>query len=173
MMTFLTTLAPFDFRGDVDQMALLENAADAGVAAGPGRGAGAGADLHADPVGALAAMVGFSGRTRPAAVGGAAFAPLYNFVLFGIENLLFLLFPTRVMVTTPGDFQAMGRNVLAQFGKMLGVGGAASGRRVGRRASAYFSRTERLGGGGGGLGGGGAVRGGARPVDGHGRSSCL
>ena len=39
--------------------------------------------------------------------------------------MLFLLFPTRVMVTTPGDFQAMGRNMLAQFAKALGVGGAA------------------------------------------------
>ncbi|HVS35178.1 MAG TPA: hypothetical protein VMS17_06315, partial [Gemmataceae bacterium] len=47
------------------------------------------------------------------------------FVLFSIENLLFLLLPTRVMVTTPGDFQAMGRNILTQFAKALGVGGAA------------------------------------------------
>ena len=56
----------------------------------------------------------------------AAFAPVYNFVLIGVENLLFLLFPTRVMVTTPGDFQAMGRNVLSQFAKILGLGGAVA-----------------------------------------------
>ena len=55
----------------------------------------------------------------------AVFAPLYNFVLIVVENLLFLLFPTRVMVTTPGDFQAMGRNVLTQLGKLVGIGGGA------------------------------------------------
>ena len=61
----------------------------------------------------------------PLLLAAAAFAPLYNFVLVGVENLLFLLFPTRVMVTTPGDFQAMGRNVLAAIRQ-----GAGSRRRA-------------------------------------------
>ena len=69
-------------------------------------------------------MMTASGRADGLLLLVAVFAPLYNFVLFGLDNLLFLLFPTRVMVTTPGDFQAMGRNVLAQFTKTLGVGAA-------------------------------------------------
>ena len=61
---------------------------------------------------ALAVVQWHFGRPDRLLLAAAAFAPLYNFVLVSVENLLFLLFPTRVMVTTPGDFQAMGRNVL-------------------------------------------------------------
>ena len=125
MTTFLTTLAPFDFRGDVDQMALLK------TLPAPAWRLALGQVLT--PVliftlihwTALAAVQWRFGRMDSLLLAAAAFAPLYNFVLVSVENLLFLLFPTRVMVTTPGDFQAMGRNVLSQLGKILGVGGAA------------------------------------------------
>src|SRR5262249_30260159 len=124
MTVFLTPLLPFDFRGDVDRMAVLKtlpirpwrlaigqmltpvvlatlvqwgllsilgllelwrrwNAADVSVQA----------FLDPDVVILLACF---------------AFAFPFNFLLFGVENLLFLLFPTRVMATAPGDFQAMG-----------------------------------------------------------------
>ncbi len=125
MMTFLTTLAPFDFRGDVDQMALLKTLPTPAWRLALGEVLAPVLIFTLIQWAALAAMVGFSGRTDPWLLAVVAFAPVYNFVLFGMDNLLFLLFPTRVMVTTPGDFQAMGRNVLAQFAKMLGVCGAA------------------------------------------------
>jgi hypothetical protein len=125
MMTFLTTLAPFDFRGDVDQMALLKTQPTSPWLLALGQ-------LFAPVLiftliqwAALAGMLWFSTGPEPVLLAAAAFAPVYNFLLFGIENLLFLLFPTRVMVTTPGDFQAMGRNVVAQLAKALGLGGAA------------------------------------------------
>jgi hypothetical protein len=51
----------------------------------------------------------------------AVFAPLFNFVLVALDNLLFLLFPVRVMAATPGDFQALGRNVLLSLGKLIGL----------------------------------------------------
>ena len=133
MMTFLTTLAPFDFRGDVDQMALLKTLPTPAWRLALGRCSAPVLIFTLIQWAALGAMIGFSGRTDPLLPAVAAFAPVYNFVLFGTDNLLFLLFPTRVMVTTPGDFQAMGRNVLAQFAKALGVGGAAVGGRVGGR----------------------------------------
>ena len=125
MMTFLTTLAPFDFRGDVDQMALLKTLPTPAWRLALGEVLAPVLIFTLIQWAALAAMAGFSGRTDPLLLVAAAFAPVYNFVLFGIDNLLFLLFPTRVMVTTPGDFQAMGRNVLAQFAKAVGVGGTA------------------------------------------------
>jgi hypothetical protein len=53
---------------------------------------------------------------------GAAFVPPFNFFLFGLENFLFLLFPMRIMATNPGDFQALGRNVLFMIAKFLGLG---------------------------------------------------
>ena len=64
---------------------------------------------------------------RPAVpwlLAAAVFAPVYNFLLFSVENLLFLVFPTRIVATTPADLQAMGRNVLSQFAKLVGMGGA-------------------------------------------------
>ena len=38
--------------------------------------------------------------------------PAFNVLLFAIENFLFLLFPTRMMPTNPGDFQFMARMYL-------------------------------------------------------------
>jgi hypothetical protein len=52
----------------------------------------------------------------------AAFTLPFNFLLFALENLLFLLFPTRLAAATPGDFQTMGRNVLFLLGKVLALG---------------------------------------------------
>jgi hypothetical protein len=48
-------------------------------------------------------------------------APLslpFNFFLVGVDNLLFLLFPTR-MVATIGDFQVFGRQLVLQMVKMV------------------------------------------------------
>src|SRR6185437_13842340 len=52
-----------------------------------------------------------------------------NFLLFALDNLLFLLFPTRLMAATPGDFQALGRNVLFLVAKatVLFMVGLAAG----------------------------------------------
>ncbi len=125
MTTFLTTLAPFDFRGDVDQMALLKTLPSPAWRLALGQVLTPVLIFTLIHWIALAAVQWRFGRLDPLLLAGAAFAPLYNFVLVSVENLLFLLFPTRVMVTTPGDFQAMGRNVLSQLGKLLGVGGAA------------------------------------------------
>jgi hypothetical protein len=47
--------------------------------------------------------------------------PPFTFYLIALENLLFLLFPIRIAAATPGDFQALGRNVLMTFGKMAGL----------------------------------------------------
>jgi Putative ABC exporter len=124
MMTFLTTLAPFDFRGDVDQMALLKTLPTPAWRLAMGQLLAPVLIFTLIQWSALAAVQWLSGRAEPLLLAAAAFAPVYNFVLFGVENLLFLLFPTRVMVTTPGDFQAIGRNVVSQFAKALGLGGA-------------------------------------------------
>jgi hypothetical protein len=40
------------------------------------------------------------------------FAPLVNTMLFSVENAVFLVFPTRIMVAGPGDFQVMARMYL-------------------------------------------------------------
>ena len=53
---------------------------------------------------------------------GMGFAVPFNFLVFGLDNLLFLWFPSRVVASNPGDFQMMGRNVLFLFTKILVVG---------------------------------------------------
>jgi hypothetical protein len=42
-----------------------------------------------------------------------------NFVLFAIENMLFLFFPVRMMATTPGDMQTSGRYMLIFLAKYI------------------------------------------------------
>jgi hypothetical protein len=46
----------------------------------------------------------------------------FNLLLFALENLLFLWFPTRLMPWTPGDFQMIGRHMLLFFGRILCLG---------------------------------------------------
>src|SRR5262249_56201150 len=57
------------------------------------------------------------------------FAPPANLLVFGLDNLLFLWFPSRVVAANPGDFQALGRNVLillAKLGVLLLAGGLSA-----------------------------------------------
>ncbi|HZY84192.1 MAG TPA: hypothetical protein VFE78_05145, partial [Gemmataceae bacterium] len=68
---------------------------------------------------ALAAVLATSPRHREIVLACAAYTAPFNFLLFALENLLFLLFPTRLAAATPGDFQTMGRNVLFLLGKVL------------------------------------------------------
>jgi hypothetical protein len=67
----------------------------------------------------LAAVAANSPRQPEVVLACAAYTAPFNFLLFALENLLFLLFPTRLAAATPGDFQTMGRNVLFLLGKVL------------------------------------------------------
>jgi Putative ABC exporter len=124
LLAILTVLAPFDFRGDVDQMALLKTLPAPAWRLALGQVLTPVLIFTLIQWAALAVVQWFTDRPAPLLLAAAAFAPVYNFLLFSVENLLFLIFPTRVAATTPADLQAMGRNVLSQFAKMLGMGGA-------------------------------------------------
>jgi hypothetical protein len=47
--------------------------------------------------------------------------PVFNLYVIAVENVLFLLFPTRIVAATPGDFQTMGSNILLSFGKAIAL----------------------------------------------------
>jgi hypothetical protein len=140
MTVLLTPLLPFDFRGDIDRMALLKTLplrpwwvalgqvltpvllatvlqwfllAVIGLLAGWRHYEYTGVVLDADTF-----------RQRGALAWAACFfyAPPLNFLVFGLENLIFLLYPTRMMATSPGDFQAMGRNIVYTLSKMFTLG---------------------------------------------------
>lgn len=44
-----------------------------------------------------------------------------NFAMFAVENLMFLLFPTRFVTAAPGDLQGSGRMMMVMFLKMFVV----------------------------------------------------
>lgn len=119
---FLTAVVPFDFRGDVDRIAVLKTLPLPAWRLAIGQLLTPVVLLSVMQWLALAGIAAASNVSERFVLACAAFALPFNFLLFGLENLLFLLFPTRLMAATPGDFQAIGRNVLFLMGKMLGLG---------------------------------------------------
>lgn len=67
---------------------------------------------------ALAAAASIKGQLLivPAAV---AFALPVNLLLLGVDNALFLLFPSKVVAFNPGDFQMFGKQLIMMMAKML------------------------------------------------------
>jgi hypothetical protein len=128
LTAFMTRVVPFDFRGDLDRLAVLRTLPI------PTRGMVLGQLLP--PVllvtavqwlvlGLLLAVSGAAQSRLGLTIllGCVAFSPPWNFLLFGLENLLFLLFPTRLAAGGgPGDFQSLGRNVLFMIAKMVSLG---------------------------------------------------
>jgi ABC-2 type transport system permease protein len=118
----LPMLLTFDFRGDVDRIDVLKS-----LPIAPSRlviGQLITPVLFASAVqlillAILQVALGGLGKILPIL---AAFLLPFNFLFFGLENLLFLLFPTRMTPATPGDLQAMGRTMFSVFVKFLCMG---------------------------------------------------
>jgi hypothetical protein len=116
---FLTALVPFDFRGDVDRLAVLKTLPLPAWRLTVGQLLAPVLVLSALQWLVLAAVLAALPAAWPYLLAGAAYAVPFNFLVFGLENLLFLLFPTRLQAATPGDFQALGRNLIFILAKML------------------------------------------------------
>jgi hypothetical protein len=119
MTVFLTALVPFDFRGDVDRIAVLKTLPLPGWRLALGQLLAPVVLTCALQWLVLAAVLWVSRRGGRPLLICAAYAVPFDFLLFAMENLFFLLFPTRLAAATPGDFQALGRNVLFLLAKML------------------------------------------------------
>jgi len=123
----MTTLVPFDFRGDLERMEVLKTLPL------PAWRVAAGQLLT--PVLLLSLVQGlFLGAVQLAwgqwnflLLLFLVFAPSANLLVFGMDNLLFLWFPSRVVAANPGDFQALGRNVLILLAKMVVLAVAGPG----------------------------------------------
>jgi hypothetical protein len=124
MTLFLTPLITFDFRGDLDRIEVLKTWP---IAPGPlviGQ--------LLTPVLlvclfqwvalAIVAATWDRGAVMETILTVSLFVVPFNFLLIGLDNLLFLLFPSRAMTPTPGDFQMMGRLLLTYLTKSLGLG---------------------------------------------------
>ena len=122
----MTALVPFDFRGDLDRMEVLKSLPLPAWRVAVGQLLVPIALITLLQVLVLGAVQAVWGEVEPLMLAGMAFALPLNFLVFGIDNLLFLWFPSRIMASNPGDFQAMGRNMLFLIVKTLVVIGAAA-----------------------------------------------
>lgn len=123
-LLLLPSLLTFDFRGDLDRMDVLKSL--------PVPAAGLVVGQLLTPVvlasALLVAALAILGHWLPIPLQWlgitAAFALPANFLLFAVENLLFLLFPARFVPGNPADFQILGRRILVFWAKFLILGAA-------------------------------------------------
>ncbi len=136
MPLVFTALLPFDFRGDLDRIAVLKTLPIPAwrLALGQLLTPAVLVSLVQCVVLALVLLAGgvlsqFEGTDQiplpsdmslamPVLLAGMALTLPFNLLAFALENFLFLLFPMRLF-TTPGDFQAMGRGVLFSMAKLF------------------------------------------------------
>jgi len=64
----------------------------------------------------VASVLAAARRIDPILLYAAVLSLPFNALLFGVENVMFLLFPTRA-AATPADFQGYGRQILLLFAK--------------------------------------------------------
>jgi hypothetical protein len=130
MTVMFTAVVPFDFRGDVDRMAVLKTLPLAPWAVTLGQVLAPTLVVSLMQwllLAVILVITQWTGQAElplsglPTVLTCAAVVLPFNFQLFALENLLFLLFPTRLVANNPGDFQAVGRSVLFLFFKMLCV----------------------------------------------------
>jgi len=124
LTVLISTMLKFDFRGDLDQMQILKVL--------PIRPAALAIGQILIPTAMLATMHLFvlygAARAMPGYYPWLSVACILAFpvdlLLFAIENLIFLLFPSRPAAASPGDFQVLGRQVVVMAIKMIVLGAA-------------------------------------------------
>jgi hypothetical protein len=109
----------FDFRGDIDRMDVLKTLPIAPWRIVIGQLLGGVLLLGAIQLGGLSVIEAIFHGVRPALLGALLLCWPANFLTLGVDNLLFLWFPTRQVVVQPGDFQMMGRQMLLLLAKFL------------------------------------------------------
>jgi hypothetical protein len=112
----------FDFRGDVDRMDVLKALPIAPWRIVVGQLAGVVLLLGAIQLLGLAGIQALFGGVGPVLLGALLLCWPANFLTVGIDNVLFLWFPTRQVLVQPGDFQMMGRQMVLMLAKFLALG---------------------------------------------------
>jgi hypothetical protein len=119
---FLTPTVVCDFRGDVDRMEVLKALPIRAAWLAVGQILAPSLVVAAVQAIVIAVLQVVLGRVEPLLLAVPLLALPVNFVLFGVENLLFLLFPVRIVAASPGDFQTSGRYMLIFLAKFLCLG---------------------------------------------------
>jgi hypothetical protein len=128
-VAMLTPLLTFDFRGDIDRMDVLKALPLPAWRVALGQLLAPTLLLSAVQLLVVGMVQVFWGGVEALLAGVALFALPFNFLSFGLENLMFLWFPARPAPTAPGDFHMMGRQTLmmvAKFAALLVVIGPAA-----------------------------------------------
>lgn len=122
---------PTGFRGDLDRLDWLKSLPLHPAAIVCGQIAGAATLLSLLQAAILLIAWVVIGRGHAVFIGGLVLLLPVNWLLFGIENLVFLVFPYRQTPTTAGDIQFMGKFLLLSMLKLLlsllGLAVAAAG----------------------------------------------
>jgi hypothetical protein len=121
-IAMLTPLLTFDFRGDIDRLDVLKALPLPPWRVALGQLLGPTLILSAVQLLVLALVEALWGGAEVLLLGVAVFALPFNFLSFGLENLMFLWFPTRLAPSAPGDFQMMGRQTLMMAAKFAALG---------------------------------------------------
>jgi hypothetical protein len=117
---------PAGFRGDIDRMDWLKSLPIHPAALTLGQIVGPALLLSLVQVILLVAAWMLCGGSHVMYLIGLALLVPVNLLLFGVENLMFLVFPMRPSAATAGDFQFMGKyTLLAMFKMLLAVVGLA------------------------------------------------
>src|SRR5262249_5618674 len=120
----LPAMLTFDFRGDVDRMDVLKALPIAPWRLAVGQLVAPVLLLTLIQLAVLGVIQALWGGLEHYLPLIAVLAWPVNFLSLGIDNLLFLWFPGRLVAVTPGDFQMMGRQMLLLLAKGLGIGAA-------------------------------------------------
>lgn len=109
----------YDFRGDLDYMDWAKSLPLKPVAIVLGQLAVPVLLMTAIHVLFLSAVAFFTQGSRLMLLVAMLFSPALNFLLFAVDNLLFLLFPFRAVASSPGDLQHIGRTMVEFMAKMF------------------------------------------------------
>ena len=118
---FLPVLVPFDFRGDIDRMAALKTLPLPAWRLALGQMLAPTLLMTLVLWGVLGALLAAKPGSALLLASCAGYAPAFCFYQIALDNLAFLLFPVRLHAATPGDFQAVGRNILLMLAKLAGL----------------------------------------------------
>ncbi|HSU66566.1 MAG TPA: putative ABC exporter domain-containing protein [Tepidisphaeraceae bacterium] len=121
LTVLLSGLLKFDFRGDLDHMDELKALPLRPAALAAGQVVVPTLILTAAHVLLLISISAVGTSHRDILVVAAFLALPFNALLMSLENLIFLLFPTRPAAASPGDFQMIGRQAAQLMMKGLAV----------------------------------------------------
>jgi hypothetical protein len=115
----VSTMLKFDFRGDLDLMDTLKSLPIHPWAVAAGQLIAPSLLMAITHLALLAIAAKLSPGHTPVFICAAILVVPMDLLLFSIENLIFLLFPSRPAAASPGDFQILGRQALVLTGKMI------------------------------------------------------